>query len=237
MEFKNYKEYLNLLESLKNQKTSVFNKKLITTKYQILGIKIPDMRKLAKEIIKNNQENLILSKQEFFYYEEILIFGFVLADVKIEESERILKIEQFCNIFDNWSVVDSFCSSLKSVKKNKELYLNFIRSCRHSENLYKKRLAIVLLMDYFLDEKNLNEIFSLAFSLNGEEYYISMALAWFFATSLAKDFNKTLLFLENNINNLSPALKSRIISKSRDSYRISPENKILIKQVLAKNSL
>lgn len=84
--FKNYLEYIEYLKSLSDSKTSNFNKKLISTKFEILGIKLPDLRTIAKLIVKNNNQNLILKNQKFNYYEEILVYGFVLSQIKIDEN-------------------------------------------------------------------------------------------------------------------------------------------------------
>ncbi|MGN1208651.1 MAG: DNA alkylation repair protein [Christensenellales bacterium] len=232
MNFNDYDEYIKFLQQNRNQKTSLFNKKLISTKFEILGLKIPFMRKFSKEIVKNGLQELILSRKDFVYYEQILIYGFVLASIKIDENKRIEKIDSFLNCFDNWSVVDSFCASLKTVKKNKKLYFDFASLCVKNDNDFKKRFGIVLLMDYFLNENNLSQILKLVLSTSKNGYYVVMSVAWFFATSFAKNFDETKNFLLQNKNYLSPQLKQKIISKCQDSFRISQENKKLIKEFL-----
>lgn len=93
--FKNYLEYINYLKGIANQSNAKFNKKLISTKYDILGVKIPNLRLLAKTIVKTNNQELILSNKDFAYYEEILVYGFVLSQLKIKESLRIEKIKSY----------------------------------------------------------------------------------------------------------------------------------------------
>ena len=117
--FNSYGEYISYLKSGANLNKSEFDKKLISTKYKILGLKLPDLRTFAKQLIKNGDSDLILSNKNFTYYEELLIFSFVLSNIKIDEKERILRIKDFLVNIDNWSNCDSFCSSLKVVSKNK----------------------------------------------------------------------------------------------------------------------
>lgn len=231
--FKNYLEYIEYLKSIANVSTAKFNKKLIATKFGMLGAKIPDLRLLAKKIAKDKNEELILANQNFEYYEEILVYGFVLAQLKIEESLRIEKIKSYIQVFDNWSVVDCFCASVKSVSKNKDKYLKLIRECLKSKNDFVVRFAIILIMDYYLDEENLSSVLSLALTGQKDSYYIEMAIAWLFATGLAKHFNESLDFLKSNKNDLSDFIKRKTISKCNDSFRLDNTQKEIIKQVLS----
>lgn len=231
--FNYYEEYLNFLKSNKNPQKSVFDKKLISTKFEILGLKLPNLRSLAKTLVKDGDENLILSNTNFCFYEQILVYGFTLSQIKINELERVEKIKSYISCFDNWSVVDSFCASLKSVCKHKELYLNLIKSCLKNQNDFVVRFGIVLLMDYFLDEKDLNNILMLAKSAQKSSYYVEMALAWLYSVSVAKNFEKTAEFLKNNKENLSLFVKQKTISKCNDSFRVEKSQKQMIKQILS----
>lgn len=233
MKFENYNKFIKFLEDNKDENKSEFDKKLISTKFKILGLKIPFLRKLAKEIVLDGQDDLILSNQNFIYYEQILIYGFVLAQIKIEESERIEKINNYIFCFDNWSVVDSFCSSLKKVKNNKSIYFDYIKKCFNNKNDFIIRFGIVLLMDYFLDEPDLEKILKLTLSCQKDSYYIQMAISWLFATSLAKNFKVTFDFLSNNKESLNLFVRKKIISKCNDSYRIEKEKKSQIKNLLS----
>lgn len=235
--FNSYSEYLEYLKSGANLTKSEFDKKLINTKYKILGLKLPELRKLAKEIIKQNNGDLILSNQNFTYYEELLIYSFVLSSISLSENKRIDKINNFISYIDNWSNCDSFCSSLKVVKKNKDIYLNYIKKIINTNKIYYVRVAIILLMDYYLDEENLEDYFNLVSNVSLNEYYIEMAKAWYFATSFAKNFDKTFDFLKQNKSKFSKGELNKIISKCRDSFRIYGENKKLIKETLVYDKL
>lgn len=235
--FKSYTEYLTYLTKGADLKKSEFDKKLINTKYKIIGLKLPELRSFAKELIKQNYADLILSNKNFTYYEELLIYSFVLASIKIDEKERIKKINELLPQIDNWSNCDSFCSSLKVVSKNKEIYLEFINKIIKSNKTYFVRVAIVLLMNYYLNEEDLQKYFVLVSNVISNEYYIEMAKAWYFATSFAKNFDETLNFLKLNKSKYSNNELKKIVSKCRDSYRISDENKILIKKVLSYDNI
>lgn len=228
--FENYKQLVDILEKNASQKSSLFNKKLIATEYKILGWKLPYLRDFAKQIVKDNKQDIVLSNFNFTYYEEIILFNFVLSFSKLDEQKRIEILDKHVATFDNWSVVDSLCSSLKSVKKHKDLYLDYIKSCIKDSHEYKVRVGIVLLMNYYLDEENLEEIMSLVAHANHlEHYYIQMAQAWFFATSFAKRFDETLDYLSKNKNLLAEKTIRKTISKCNDSFRLTPEQKAEIK--------
>lgn len=233
LNFENYEQLLKVLEKNASQKASLFNKKLIATEYKILGWKLPYLRDYAKQIVRENKQDIVLSNFNFTYYEEIILFDFVLSFAKIDEQERIKILDKLIAHFDNWSVVDSLCSSLKSVKKNKALYFDYIKSCLNNDHEYKVRVGIVLLMNYYLDEENLKEIMSLVAHANrSEHYYVQMAQAWFFATSFAKRFDETLNYLSKNKHLLAEKTIRKTISKCNDSFRLTPEQKAKIKEKL-----
>ncbi len=234
LNFENHEQLVKVLEKNASQKSSLFNKKLIATEYKILGWKLPYLRDLAKQIVKNNKQDIVLSRFDFTYYEEIILFDFVLSLAKMDEQKRIKILDKLIANFDNWSVVDSLCSSLKSVKKNKVLYLDCIKSCMEDNHEYKVRVGIVLLMNYYLDEENLEEIMSLVAHANHpEHYYVQMAQAWFFATSFAKRFDETLSYLSKNKNLLAEKTIRKTISKCNDSFRLTTEQKKKIKEKLS----
>lgn len=230
--FTNYEEINNYLKSSKDSKLSSFNKKLIFTKYEILGISLENLRLIAKEIMKNGEEQIVLNNKSFTYYEEILLYGFIIASIKIDENQRIEYIEKYLKLIDNWSTCDSFCLSLKVIKKNKTLYFKYIKDLLKRKNPFEIRFGIVLLMSYYLDEKNLNEIFKMLLIKN-DDYYVEMALGWFFATSLSKNYDETLIFLTNNKSSIGEKVRRKIISKCNDSFRIEKEKKIEIKNSLS----
>jgi len=233
--FNTYTNYLNYLKENSSLKLKDFSTGLIQTKYIILGIKIPFLRNLAKKIIFENEQDLILNNLNFTYFEEILLYSFVLALIKISEEERINKIYNFLPYIDNWGVCDSFCSSLKVINKNKDTYLKFIEKILKTNKLYFQRVGIVLLMNYYLNETELEYYFNLVTNVKIQDYYIQMAKAWYFATSLAKNYNQTLKFLKLNKHNLSKEVLKKIISKCNDSFRLTKEQKVEIKKTLNLN--
>lgn len=129
-------------------------------------------------------------------------------------------------------MVDCFCASLKSVSKNKELYLQIVKSCLKSKNDFVVRFAIILIMNYYLNEQDLSSVLALAVIGAKDSYYIEMAIAWLFATSLAKQFDESLEFLKNNKSQLSVFIRRKTISKCNDSYRLTKQQKEIVKQTL-----
>ena len=229
--FTNYKDIITFLEHNSDKKCSLFTKKLIDTKYSILGIKLPTLRTMAKDIAKHDAE-MVLHNFTFNYYEEILLHGFVLAYCNMPEQDRISHIDKYITYFDNWSVVDSFCSSLKSVNKHKELYFDKINEYLSHSSDFVVRFGLVLLMDYYLTDEYITITLSKTLINDHNSYYIQMALAWLYATALAKNYTITLDFLSNNKDKLPTFVRRKTISICNDSFRISKQNKIEIKNIL-----
>ena len=116
-----YKEFINYLISLKDEKYKEFHSSLVlNSKYEMIGIRVPIMREVAKNIAKSNIEEFLKYSQNK-YYEEIMIQGLVISHIKDEKTfynyfkKYIIKI-------DNWALCDSFCSSIKIVRKHEEKY-------------------------------------------------------------------------------------------------------------------
>ena len=232
---KDYQEFLEYLFSLKDSKYLHFNEKIITTDYEMLGIRIPILRKLVKEIVKGNYREFLkysLNK----YYEEIMIKGLVVAS---EKDISILKEEivEYLDYIDNWAVCDTFCNSLKIIKENKEAFWDFLVELVKTKEEYKVRWAIVIFLNYYLDDKYILQVFALLPKIKVDYYYVNMAVAWLLCESYTFYPKETYEFLKNN--KLNPFILKMTISKINDSYRISDEQKkkinVLKSKLLASN--
>lgn len=216
-----YKEYLNYLKSLGDLKYKEFNSKLITTKYEILGIKMPILRKIAKEIIKGDYHSF-LSFNENNCFEEVMIKGFVIASIKdIEELEKYFY--SYLDLIDNWAITDSFCNSLKIVNKNKEYFINIIDKLVSSSKEYYIRVGLIILLNFYLEEQYLDKIFNILDNIDSDLYYVNMARAWLLCEVFTKYSDITLKYLEHN--KLNKFTINKTVSKIRDSYRVAKELK------------
>ena len=221
---KEYQEYVKYLISLKDDKNKKFSEKLIFTKYEILGLKIPQERDIAKLIVKGNYQSF-LDVAELKYYEEIMIYGFVIAYTKdLNILDKYL--DKYISLVDNWSLCDSFTSSLKILKKNNE-YFNKAKKLALSNKEYHIRIGLTIILFQYVNENNLEEIFNILDNLKLDTYYVNMAAAWLLCDLFIKHRDETLEYIKHTkVNNF---IFNKFISKCSDSYRVSKEDKKYLK--------
>ena len=223
-----YQDYTKYLNNYKEDKKFIdFNKKLIFTKYEILGIKVPNMRKIAKEISKTDIISF-LNNVENNTYEEVMIEGLTISYIK--DVDLCLKyFNKFINKIDNWSICDTCISSMKIVNKNKELFLRQIKKYIKSKDEYVVRVGVVLLLDYYIEDSYIDLVFDMINSINREEYYINMAIAWLVSVCFVKYRNKTFKYLKDN--KLNKFTYNKSIQKIIESYRVSIEDKDVLRNM------
>lgn len=216
-----YGEFVNYLISLKDDKYRDFNSKLITTKYKMLGIRMPILRKIAKEISKGDYASF-LKVSINNYFEEVMIKGFVIASIKdVEELNDYFY--SYLDLIDNWAINDSFCNSLKIVSKNKEYFWSVVENLVYSNKEYYIRVGLIILLNYYVEEYYLDKIFLMLDSIKNDLYYVNMAEAWLLCEIFTKYSDITMLYLEHN--KLNKFTINKTISKIRDSYRVDKKLK------------
>lgn len=218
---KTYQEYIKYLESLKDQKYKDFQGKLIFTKYEMLGIRIPKLRNIAKQISKTDISSFLKLTQNK-YYEEIMINGFVVASIKDENifDEYFLKHIKF---IDDWSLCDSFCNSIKQVYQDKDKYFTMSMELSLSNEEFISRVGLITILSHFVEQQYIKEIFKLLNNIKSDKYYVNMAEAWLVCELYIKFPKPTEKFIKNN--KLNKFTHNKAISKIRESYRISKEDK------------
>ena len=131
---KEYQKYLKYLKEIKEEEYAKFSKKIISTKYEMLGIRIPMQRKIAKEIQKGDVTSF-LSFCGKTYYEEVLIEGLVIAGLK-EKEEFDQYFEPFLLKIDNWAICDSVCSGAKIISKYPSFYFTKISEWLQKQEIF-----------------------------------------------------------------------------------------------------
>lgn len=216
-----YQEYIDYLMSIKEDKYKEFHSKLCFTKYKILGIRLPILRKIAKQISKTNyQDFLKLTKSK--YYEEIMIEGLVISHIK-DEVIFDKHFHKFITKIDNWGICDSFCNSLSIVTNNPTKYFNLCKELSLSKEEYISRVGLIIILNYFIKEEYLTDIFNILDSITSDKYYINMGQAWLICELYIYYPLQTEEYLKNN--KLNKFTHNKSISKIRESYRISKEKK------------
>lgn len=213
---------INALFEMRDEKFRDFTSKLIPNidKELIIGVRVPDIRRLAKSLSEEERKKFI-SGLPHKYHEENLLHGVMLQLIKNDIGEVITETEKFLPYIDNWAVCD--ISQSKLLERYPDVVFGKVSEWAKSEKTYTVRFAIDVLLQFFLDENFTPEVFALAKSIVSDEYYVNMALAWFWSFALIKRYEETLPIIESE--RLPEFVHNKAIQKARESYRISDERK------------
>lgn len=216
------------LRDCSEEKYRKFMKKLIPEEDKILGVRMKDLRKIAKELLKeDNFEEYVLSK-EVIYNEEVMLQGLLIGKIRGEIDVIERTIEQFIPRIRNWCICDSFCSELKIAKNHKKEMWIFLKSYYLSKKEYEIRFALVMTLKYFIEEEYLDEIFFYVDNIQSEEYYACMGIAWLLAEIFAKFPERVFMYMNNNKMNVFTY--SKTIQKICESSKVSCKKKEEIKK-------
>ena len=196
-----------------------------------IGVRTPVLRKLAKDYSKRQDVDDFLADLPHKYFDENQLHAFILSEIK-DFDECIGKLERFLPFVDNWATCDQM--SPKCFKKNHEKLLPYLNKWIKSDDTYTVRFAIVTLMAHFLDDDFDEGYLKLVSDIKSDEYYINMAIAWYFATALAKQYDKTIPYIENKT--LDVWTHNKAIQKSIESYRVTAEHKEYLKSLKVKKA-
>ncbi|MEK5278161.1 MULTISPECIES: DNA alkylation repair protein [Paenibacillus] len=199
-----------------------FSAALIPTIDNVIGVRLPELRKLAKIIAKGDWR-AYLEHAETDYFEEVMLQGMVLGYVKTDLEEILRYIADFIPRIDNWSVCDSFCTGLKFTVKNKERVWEFIMPYLLSDQEYEIRFAVVMMLNFFIEEAYISRILQLLDKVSHEGYYVKMAVSWALSICYVKLPEPTMSYLRNN--SLDDFTYNKALQKITESYRVDPETK------------
>lgn len=219
-------------EANKESSYKAFNEKLIPTleREKIIGVRVPLLRKKAKLMLKEGQSEAFLLDLPHYYFEENLLHAYLVNEEK-NLSCLIQKLEAFLPYVDNWAVCDSL--SPKIFKKEKRVSFKYSKHCFLSEHTYQVRFGILNVMKNFLDKDFDKAHLSLIGGLKGEDYYLKMAKAWYFAEAFSKQYEATYCYF--NKNELDFWTHNKAIQKAIESRKISNETKEKLRRLKRKN--
>ena len=190
----------------------------------ILGVRTPDMRRIAREVFNTEEGRQFLKELPHNYYEENLVHFFLIAHIR-DFDECVRETERFLPFIDCWPVCDQ--SSPKAFKKNHDRLLPLIRKWIASEHVYTSRFGMRMLMNEFLDDDFREEYLAWVAARKSEDYYLKMMVAWYFATALAKQYDATIHIFENHM--LDEWCHRKAIQKAIESFRVTDEHKEYLK--------
>ncbi len=214
-------------QSLADCDYKVFNEKIIPTNLEVLGIRMPALKILAKELAADPDVESYLKNAEHTTYEHILLNGLVLGHIKKPSLEMIFHyLDPLILMFDNWAHVDTIISSLKVFRKYPDEVLNHFLPLKTDEGEFTKRVFVIILMDYFMTDTHIDISLKHLSEVAQGQYYVDMAIAWALSYGLIKYYDKTVAMLEQKA--FSKFVHNKAIQKARESFRITPEVKELL---------
>lgn len=211
---------------LQDEEYRDFHSKLMPNipKEDVIGIRVPVLRKFAKEFAKSDEKEKFLKELPHRYYEENNLHMMLLVAMK-DYDGCIQEMERFLPYINNWATCDF--PAPKCFEKHKKDVLEHIKIWIKSSQTYTVRYAIGMLMRLFLEDDFSAEYPQMVAEVSSEEYYINMMIAWYFATALAKQWDAVIPYIEQR--KLSPWVHRKTIQKAVESYRITPGQKEYLK--------
>lgn len=202
-----------------------FSSSLLPGVNNILGVRLPILRKLAKELIKKDYKSFLQLKCK--YMEEVMLQGMLIGLIKDKPENVLQYIRAFIPKITNWSICDSFCCGLKFTKINKQLVWKEIEPLFFSDKEYEVRFALVMSLNYFIDDDYIDKILKAIEQINHNGYYAKMAAAWALSFCYIKFPQKTYEYLKFSALDLE--IKGKTIRKICESYKVSHDEKQKIK--------
>lgn len=208
------------------EKYQKFSSSLLPGIKNVAGVRLPILRKIAKEIYKSDWKTF-LDNKSFEFMEEKMLKGMVIGLLKEPPDVIYNYIEKFIPDIDNWAICDSFCCGLKFINKNKSETWDFIQKYLNSKKEYEIRFGAVIILNFFIDEEYIDNSLKILSQIKTNDYYAQMAIAWALSICYIKFEEKTLDCLLNS--NMDKFIYNKTIQKIIESNRISKETKNKLK--------
>lgn len=200
-----------------------FHEGLVPGLDSLMGVRMPIVRDIAKRAAKMPEwkDEWALLRAEC--YEELLVKGILIGYGKLEKEERVVLLQRFVPLIDNWAVCDGCCSSWKFMREDREFWFSFLKPYVSSAREFEVRFAVVSLLDHFIQEDYLEKMFAIFDGIRHDGYYVKMAVAWAVSICFVKYPEETWEYLKRD--RLDSFTHNKAIQKIRESYRVSKEMK------------
>lgn len=212
------------MHELSDEKYKEFNHKIVKSNLPMMGIRMPILKKIAAQISRSDWQ-AFLEGIDTEYYEFIMLKGLVITYAPMAYPIFLDQCHSFADDIENWAVCDCFCSAL-SLAGHEEDFFEDITAFLESQNPWHIRLALVAMLSHYLDEDHLETVLCRCDSIHSEYYYVRMAQAWLISIAYIKNPAPTLSYLKHNT--LDDWTFNKCISKIRESYRVSKEDKAML---------
>lgn len=223
----------NELYKLADEKYKKFQSSLCPNTDNIIGVRMPKIRQIAKQISKEGGIKF-LDTYKPEYYEEKLVYGMVIGYTKMTIKERQKYLNKFIPTIDNWAVCDGACSTYKFTMDNQEKMWDYIQKYVNTNNEFEVRFSVVMMMIYYINDEYIDKVLEIYNNINLDKYYVKMAIAWGISVAFVKYEEKTMKFLKSKNNKLDKFTYNKSLQKIIESYRVDDSTKDIIRKMKIK---
>ncbi len=216
-----------------------FSAKLLPGVTNILGVRLPKLRKMAKQISKQDAQEFLeqmhqicnqnVCVTESIYFEEKMLYGLVIGYANMDFDGRQTWLDRLVPVMDNWSVCDSCCVTYKWMRMQPDDWWEYVRRWALSDTEFGIRFGLVSMLDHFVDQTYLEQIFAVCSQICHQGYYVKMAQAWLISMCFAEFPQQTYLFLQEG--RMEDFTHNKSIQKTCESYRVTNEWKEKIRRL------
>ncbi len=225
---KEVKEFL-----LKNQdkKYNDFSFELnLYHKYKSIGVRIPIIRNFGKELSKKYSIDYLINNIDDEYYEEILLKGFIIGNYSnLTYEELIYHIDNHLPKITDWSMCDTFVTSLKITKKYQDKLWDYLLDKLNSPSEFEVRFVLVMLLNYYINDKYKDRIYAIIKNIKRDDYYIKMANAWLLSYMFIYYYDDTINYIKTN--KIDKWTLNKGITKAMESFRINDDQKRILGKI------
>ena len=226
-----YKALHEKLLSLSTTGGQIYVSKVTPGSKPSLGVRVPDLRKLAKELAKGDYQDFLENgSEEYWEYETLK--AFVIGYAKTDIESAIKMCQDFIPKLHDWSVSDSLCQNFTIARAHRERVYAWLMEMAEIDDEYHQRVVAVILMSHLLVPEYIHGILDCMNRLKNPGYYTKMGVAWCVATAYAKFPKETHAFMLDN--ELDDWTFNKSIQKMIESYRVTDEAKVILRTMKRK---
>ncbi|PID96778.1 MAG: hypothetical protein CSA84_03110 [Actinomycetales bacterium] len=218
-----------------NEEYAAFNKKVVNTSKEVIGVRVPDLRRLARQLARTmsgvGDAKRFLAEADGRVFEEVMLAGLVLNSVKLSAQEHIALARNYLGKTDSWAEIDAFVERRPRFAAPE--YWQFALDATRDDREFVARYGVIAMMSNFLDDAHIDEVLQHLRQLESDAYYVKMACAWLYATAAIDYYDLALVELARP--DIDPWTRRKAYQKMLESHRMSDEQKVAIRS--ARNGL
>lgn len=190
----------------------------------IIGVRTPQLRRLARQLRGTPEAADFMAALPHRFFEENQVHASLIMQEKDFDACLAL-VNNFLPYVDNWATCDQL--SPKALQTDLPRLMDSIRAWLASDHPYTVRFGVNCLMQWYLGDAFDPSVLEMVATLQHEDYYVRMGVAWYFATALALQYDAALPYIEQR--RLEPWTHNKSIQKAIESRRITTAQKAALR--------